>query len=55
MGCYHGEWGFKTFSHAKAVLTQRRTSLARMMNPPYTDKQRKILDRMIGSTKKALS
>lgn len=55
MGCYHGEWGFKTFSHAKAVLTQRRTSLARMMNPPYTDKQGKILDRMIGSAKKALS
>jgi coniferyl-aldehyde dehydrogenase len=52
MGCYHGEWGFKTFSHSKAVLTQRRTSLARMMNPPYTDKQRKMLDRMIGSPKK---
>lgn len=53
MGCYHGEWGFRTFSHSKAILTQRRISLARMLNPPYSDKQKKMLDRMIGKPKKS--
>jgi coniferyl-aldehyde dehydrogenase len=37
MGSYHGEHGFKTFSHAKAVFTQSRlvARLAATMRPPY--------------------
>ena len=40
MGSYHGFDGFKTFSHAKAILTQSRTvsKLAAMIRPPYKKK-----------------
>ncbi|VXD04176.1 putative coniferyl aldehyde dehydrogenase [Pseudomonas sp. 9AZ] len=48
MGAYHGRDGFRQFSHAKAVMTQGRISLAKMFfNPPYSDKQQKLLDRLI--------
>jgi coniferyl-aldehyde dehydrogenase len=41
MGSYHGFDGFKTFSHAKAILTQSRTvsRLAATMRPPYKKKK----------------
>ena len=41
MGSYHGYDGFKTFSHAKAILTQSRTvsRLAATMRPPYKKKK----------------
>ncbi len=41
MGSYHGIDGFKTFSHAKAVLRQSKTvsKLAASMRPPYKKKQ----------------
>lgn len=48
MGRYHGYDGFLNFSHAKAVLTQRRISLARMFNPPYNAKKTRLLDRALG-------
>lgn len=48
MGRYHGHDGFVTFSHPKAVLQQGRISLGRMFNPPYDDRKRKMLDRVIG-------
>jgi len=35
MGSYHGEEGFKTFSHAKAVLTRGKINLAPLLFPPY--------------------
>jgi len=35
MGAYHGEEGFKTFSHAKGVLFQSRLSMAGMMRAPF--------------------
>lgn len=40
MGSYHGYDGFKTFSHAKAVLRQSKTvsKLAAAMRPPYKKK-----------------
>jgi coniferyl-aldehyde dehydrogenase len=53
MGCYHGHNGFLNFSHAKAVFSQGRFNLARLFNPPYTDKQTKILDRLMGSMDRA--
>jgi len=48
MGRYHGRDGFVNFSHPKAILQQRRTSLARMFNPPYTAWKTRMLDRVIG-------
>jgi coniferyl-aldehyde dehydrogenase len=38
MGNYHGEEGFKTFSHAKAVLVRGRISAAKLLFPPYNSK-----------------
>ncbi|HYE48658.1 MAG TPA: coniferyl aldehyde dehydrogenase [Azospirillaceae bacterium] len=35
MGAYHGEAGFRTFSHAKAVFHQSRLNGAFMMRPPF--------------------
>jgi aldehyde dehydrogenase (NAD+) len=34
-GNYHGEYGFRTFSHERAVLTQGRLSLVKYFYPPY--------------------
>jgi len=48
MGAYHGRDGFLNFSHRKAVMTQRGTSLARLFNPPYTSRTQRLLDRVIG-------
>jgi len=49
MGHYHGEHGFKTFSHARAVYKQTRVNLQRLggMLPPYDDKSDKTLKTMI--------
>lgn len=35
MGGYHGEYGFRLFSHAKAVFTQSRWSTLFMIFPPF--------------------
>lgn len=37
MGAYHGEIGFRTFSHAKSVYSQPRLDVAKLagMKPPY--------------------
>ncbi|HZI83135.1 MAG TPA: aldehyde dehydrogenase family protein [Casimicrobiaceae bacterium] len=35
IGAYHGERGFRTFSHEKAVFTQPRLALAWLLRPPY--------------------
>jgi aldehyde dehydrogenase (NAD+) len=34
-GSYHGHYGFRTFSHERAVLRQRRPRLAPFLYPPY--------------------
>jgi coniferyl-aldehyde dehydrogenase len=34
-GAYHGERGFLTFTHQKAVFTQPRYALTRLLYPPY--------------------
>ena len=49
MGQYHGRDGFRTFSHAKAVLKQGRIDLPKVMGtlPPYGAKVEKIMSRMI--------
>jgi len=35
LGAYHGDEGFKTFSHAKAVLNRGKINLAPLLFPPY--------------------
>ncbi len=35
MGNYHGEHGFRTFSHERAILREPRPSPVRLMYPPY--------------------
>lgn len=40
MGAYHGEEGFKQFSHAKGIFIQSRLNLAGILRPPY----RKLTD-----------
>ena len=50
MGAYHGEAGFKSFSHMKGVFIQSKWSQGKNMFPPYTNKTRK----MIGLMKKIL-
>jgi aldehyde dehydrogenase (NAD+) len=42
VGNYHGEFGFRTFSHERAVLRQGPLSFLRTMFPPYTEKARKM-------------
>jgi aldehyde dehydrogenase (NAD+) len=42
VGNYHGEFGFRTFSHERAVLRQGPLSFLRTMFPPYTAKVRKM-------------
>lgn len=34
-GAYHGEHGFRTFSHEKTVFHQPRWTLTRLFHPPY--------------------
>ncbi len=46
MGGYHGEHGFKTFSHMKGVFFQSKFSGGKMLYPPYTEKTQKILGLM---------
>jgi coniferyl-aldehyde dehydrogenase len=43
MGAYHGEEGFKQFSHAKGIFIQSRWNLAGMLRPPY----RKLTDAVL--------
>ncbi|HEX8822339.1 MAG TPA: aldehyde dehydrogenase family protein [Archangium sp.] len=42
VGNYHGEFGFRTFSHERAVLRQGPLSFLRTMFPPYTGKAKKM-------------
>jgi coniferyl-aldehyde dehydrogenase len=43
MGAYHGEAGFRTFSHAKSVFHQARISGAGMTKPPYGGRMDRLL------------
>ena len=35
IGAYHGEAGFRTFSHMKPVMRQARINAVSLLNPPY--------------------
>jgi aldehyde dehydrogenase (NAD+) len=43
VGNYHGIFGFKAFSHERAVMRQTKASLAPMLAPPYSKKTRAML------------
>lgn len=45
MGSYHGEDGFKTFSHAKAIFKQSKVNVAELagLRPPYGEKMLKAV------------
>ena len=43
MGNYHGFFGFRTFSHERAVLKQGRIDMIRMFYPPYTPRLKKLI------------
>ncbi|GAC1628448.1 MAG: aldehyde dehydrogenase family protein [Nevskia sp.] len=46
IGSAHGHYGFKSFSHERAIV-RTRIMLAKMFFPPYTDKMRKIVGLLI--------
>jgi coniferyl-aldehyde dehydrogenase len=43
MGAYHGEAGFRTFSHARSVFRQARFNGAGMTKPPYGKRMNRLL------------
>jgi len=47
LGSYHGEFGFKTFSHERAVLRQGIFSSTDFLRPPYTPKVRYLIDMVL--------
>lgn len=50
MGAYHGEYGFKSFSHMKGVFYQSRFSQGKKFYPPYgpaTYKMFKLLKKFL--------
>jgi aldehyde dehydrogenase (NAD+) len=52
MGNYHGWFGFRAFSHERAVMTQSRFTMASRLFPPYGEATRKLLawiDRLLGT------
>ena len=46
IGAYHGEYGFQTFSHRKAVLRKPAKPDLSFMYPPYTDKTQKLMRKL---------
>ncbi len=49
MGAYHGEAGFRTFSHARALYRQPRIDVAKLagLKPPYGKATRKAIARQM--------
>ncbi|MEG3182234.1 coniferyl aldehyde dehydrogenase [Sphingomonas sp. LT1P40] len=50
MGAYHGEPGFRTFSHAKSVFKQSKLNVAKLggLMPPYGPKTDAAVKRQLG-------
>jgi coniferyl-aldehyde dehydrogenase len=47
MGAYHGEAGFRTFSHARSVFRQARLNGAGMTKPPYGSRMNRLLSMLL--------
>ena len=46
MGAYHGKWGYEAFSHRKATLVMPTKPDLRMIYPPYSDRDKKLLRKL---------
>lgn len=47
MGAYHGEWGFQTFSHRKAIATKGSWPDPAFMYPPYGALATKLMRKLL--------
>ena len=47
MGNYHGKFGFKTFSHEKAILERKNWGEPDLKYPPYTDSKKKWIKKLL--------
>jgi aldehyde dehydrogenase (NAD+) len=47
MGAYHGEAGFRIFSHAKPVLKRSSTPDPKIAYPPYTNLKQKLIRKLL--------
>jgi coniferyl-aldehyde dehydrogenase len=48
MGAYHGEAGFRRFSHLLPVFRQSRWNFVGLLNPPFDNTFRRLLRRLLG-------
>jgi aldehyde dehydrogenase (NAD+) len=46
IGSYHGKWGFECFSHRKSTLVMRPRPDLRMIYPPYSERDKKLLRKL---------
>lgn len=46
MGAYHGKWGYQAFSHRKSTLRMPTKPDLRMIYPPYSEIDKKILRKL---------
>jgi aldehyde dehydrogenase (NAD+) len=46
MGAYHGRFGFECFSHRKATLVMRARPDLKMIYPPYSHRDKKLLRKL---------
>jgi aldehyde dehydrogenase (NAD+) len=51
-GHYHGRFGFETFSHARAVVVQRRPNLSSLFHPPYARLRQGWLGRVLQTARR---
>jgi aldehyde dehydrogenase (NAD+) len=45
-GAYHGKWGYEAFSHRKATLVMRTKPDLKMVYPPYSELDKKLLRKL---------
>ena len=45
-GAYHGKWGYEAFSHRKATLIMRTKPDLKMVYPPYSELDKKLLRKL---------
>jgi aldehyde dehydrogenase (NAD+) len=45
-GAYHGKWGYEQFSHRKATLIMRTRPDLKMVYPPYSERDKKLLRKL---------
>jgi len=46
MGAYHGQWGFETLSHPRAVLAKRAKPDVALLYPPYTPRAIRLMRKL---------